>query len=62
MPLYYDALGVDVQFLGLVVDTPAGAAVCVPLGLLVGLASLHVTSAVARLSGRVAGAFLDGGA
>lgn len=55
-------LVVGVPILVGVVDTPVEAAICVPLGLLVGLASLHVISAVARLSGRVAGAFLDGGA
>lgn len=51
-------LGLGLALTPLVVGVP----ILVGVFLLVGLASLRVISAVARLSGRVAGAFLDGGA
>ena len=40
------------------IETLAEALVCVPLGMAVGIASLHVTNLAARASGYVAQVFL----
>lgn len=58
MPLYYHLTWIDVTLLWWEIETLAEALVCVPLGMAVGIASLHVTNLAARASGYVAQVFL----
>lgn len=60
MPLYYHLAWIDVTLLRWEIEPPAEALVCVPLGMAVGITSLHVTNLAARASGYVAQVFLRG--
>ena len=57
-PFTYDVIDYEVWFLE--IDTPSESAFCMLLGAVIGLVSMHITNAVALISGRLAAALLAG--